>query len=40
MKEYEMDDDENPWLDIRSKTKEEAEDLADALNFLICLNSD
>ncbi len=35
MREYGMDDDENPWLDIRSKTKIEAEELADALNFLI-----
>ena len=35
MKEYGMDDDENPWLDIRSKTKIEAQELADALNFLI-----
>jgi len=40
MKEYGMDDDENPWFDIRSKTKIEAEQLAAALNFLIRLNSD
>jgi len=40
MKEYGMDDDENPWFDIRSKTKVEAEELAKALNFLILRNSD
>ena len=40
MKEYGMDDDENPWFDIRSKTKIEAEELAKVLNFLIHLNSD
>ncbi|MDC0341339.1 hypothetical protein OAM96_05225 [Candidatus Poseidoniaceae archaeon] len=40
MKEYGMDDDENPWFDIKSKTKIEAEELAEALNFLIRLNSD
>ena len=40
MKEYEMEDDENPWFDIQSKTKIEAEELAEALNFLISRNSD
>jgi hypothetical protein len=40
MKEYGMDDDENPWFDIRSKTKIEAEELAEALTFLILRNSD
>ena len=40
MKAHGMEDDENPWFDIRTKTKVEAEELADALNFLICLNSD
>jgi hypothetical protein len=40
MKEYGMEDDENPWFDIRSKTKIEAEELAEALKFLIHLNSD
>lgn len=40
MKEYEMEDDENPWFDIQSKTKIEAEELAEALNFLIRLNPD
>ena len=40
MKEYGMDADENPWFDIRSKTKVEAEELAEALNFLILRNSD
>tara|TARA_B110001452_G_scaffold236783_1_gene216258 strand:+ start:1617 stop:2312 length:696 start_codon:yes stop_codon:yes gene_type:complete len=40
MKEFGMEDDENPWFDIRSKTKVEAEKLAEALNFLILRNSD
>ena len=40
MKEDGFEDDENPWFDIRSKTKVEAEELADALNFLIPRNSD
>ena len=40
MKEYGMEDDENPWFDIRSKTKIEAEELAEAVKFLIHFNSD
>ena len=40
MKEYEMEEDENPWFDIRSNSKIEAEELAEALKFLIHLNSD
>jgi|TARA_B110000438_G_scaffold58378_1_gene58430 hypothetical protein len=40
MKEYGMEDDENPWFDIRSNSKIEAEELAEALKFLIHLNSD
>ena len=35
MKEDKMGDYENPWFDIHSKTKIEAEELAEALNFLI-----
>ena len=40
MKGYGMEDDENPWFDIRSNSKIEAEELAEALKFLIHLNSD
>ena len=40
MKEDKMGDYENPWFDIHSKTKIEAEELAEALNFLIRLNPD
>ena len=40
MKEDDYEDDENPWFDIQSKTKIEAEELAEALNFLITRNSD
>ena len=40
MKKYGMEDDENPWFDIRSKTKIEAEELAEAVKFLIHFNSD
>lgn len=39
MREDGMEDDENPWFDIRSNSKIEAEELAEALKFLIHLNS-
>ena len=40
MKEDKMGDYENPWFDIHSKTKIEAEELAEAVKFLIHFNSD